>query len=779
MQVTTKITVDMTRPNIGARVNAVQGDGNTRYAEITLLSGGTGWEPPAGVEAAVAYRQPDGHKGLYNRLADDSPAIAIRENRAVVILAPQMMTVPGTVQASLVFNDARLNRLSTFPFTVSVASNPAAGAQKTEDYIRLQWLEDKLDAYLKQVRESGAFIGPTGPQGPQGETGPQGIPGPAGEPGRDGADGKDGAPGADGYTPVKGLDYGTPEDVAEIAQSAAEILQPDVNQIKGDLAALQGDVYTIRPEYAEVTDNLVTLSGVGLTQISTTKFTIESKSQHIVIGYKVKSGEKVKIDCTTFHNYIGFGYVWAATEDTPALWNGSNAIGMLSSDDYDYYCGNAEEQWKKCTAELTVPEGAKMIWVRAASPKIYTLVDMPESRIPTKTSQLENDSGFIQNKVFSVPAPTATVGTVTNQELHKVHSDSVSLWSFSETGEIDFGEMTVPHNSDDTLGLWIYVNESMLSYRANTDGAMHIYVNNVKVKECNTAYSFRVGWNYLPIDVENNTFSLKVAFTLVRGDYEFAIDSIELNYVPKVKPKILLSFDMGSETMYTNRHLLLKEYGFRATYANIWGVSEENRKKMLAYGDDWAVYGTDQSSGASYPGYSATVEQFEEYLQTTINRAESVGLFNPVSFYSPANAGLPNLMQALINKGYKIGRAAVSGQYDIDYFGKDSFYINVYGVGGTETSENVLNAIDHAINNGNSICVFTHDVEETPTSDLNACKAVYVEILEGIKERVNAGKCEVCTFTDFYREWMPNECASYLENRHEKEKQYILSKIAN
>ena len=198
---------------------------------------------------------------------------------------------------------------------------------------------------------------------------------------------------------------------------------------------------------------------------------------------------------------------------------------------------------------------------------------------------------------------------------------------------------------------------------------------------------------------------------------------------------------------------------------------------MFDYGDDWAIYGNDATAGTSYPGDSATVEQFEEYLQATINKTESIGLFNPISYFSPVNAGFQNLMQALKNKGYRIGRTAVSGQYAVDYFGKDSFYINKYGVGGEETSANVIKAIDNAINSGNSICVFTHDILENPDNNMNEKKSTYVEILEGIKERVNAGKCEVCTFTDFYREWMPNDCASYLENRHEKEKQYIMSKF--
>ena len=62
----------------------------------------------------------------------------------------------------------------------------------------------------------------------------------------------DGAPGADGHTPEYGVDYGTPEQISGIAQSASEILQPDINQIKDDIANVQlavsekMDSYTIK-----------------------------------------------------------------------------------------------------------------------------------------------------------------------------------------------------------------------------------------------------------------------------------------------------------------------------------------------------------------------------------------------------------------------------------------------------------------------------------------------------------------------------------------------------
>ena len=67
----------------------------------------------------------------------------------------------------------------------------------------------------------------------------------------------DGAPGADGHTPEYGVDYGTPEQISGIAQSAAEILQPEVNQLKNDLTDLQTakmDSYTIKTDMDSIAE---------------------------------------------------------------------------------------------------------------------------------------------------------------------------------------------------------------------------------------------------------------------------------------------------------------------------------------------------------------------------------------------------------------------------------------------------------------------------------------------------------------------------------------------
>lgn len=132
------------------------------------------------------------------------------------------------------------------------ASVPAALVQKVnanEKAISQKLDADELPAAvenaLAQAKESGAFDGAkgekgdpgekgdkgdTGAQGIQGEkgdkgdTGAQGAKGDKGDPGETGATGAAGAKGADGYTPVKGTDYWTEADIAEIKSYVDEAI---------------------------------------------------------------------------------------------------------------------------------------------------------------------------------------------------------------------------------------------------------------------------------------------------------------------------------------------------------------------------------------------------------------------------------------------------------------------------------------------------------------------------------------------------------------------------
>lgn len=67
----------------------------------------------------------------------------------------------------------------------------------------------------------------------------------AANPPADGKPGADGAPGADGYTPVKGVDYFTPEEIAEVAQQAAELVEiPEIEQLDAEKVVFSEDLLT-------------------------------------------------------------------------------------------------------------------------------------------------------------------------------------------------------------------------------------------------------------------------------------------------------------------------------------------------------------------------------------------------------------------------------------------------------------------------------------------------------------------------------------------------------
>lgn len=77
-------------------------------------------------------------------------------------------------------------------------------------------LQNATNEALAQAKASGEFKGDPGEQGEPGPAGPAGADGQPGEKGEPGQPGKDGKDGADGYSPVRGTDYWTEADKAEI-----------------------------------------------------------------------------------------------------------------------------------------------------------------------------------------------------------------------------------------------------------------------------------------------------------------------------------------------------------------------------------------------------------------------------------------------------------------------------------------------------------------------------------------------------------------------------------
>ena len=154
MNVTTKMKMDLQRPDINLSMDAVQGDCYSRSLEITLYSGVVPWTIPEGTIVAVRYHKPDGTKGYYDTMPDGDTAWNIQDNTLTVKLAPQMLTVSGTVLAQIEMIQG-VKMLSTFGMKIYVAANPAAGCLKSEDYVNwFQWIKEQSIQHNILVEQS-------------------------------------------------------------------------------------------------------------------------------------------------------------------------------------------------------------------------------------------------------------------------------------------------------------------------------------------------------------------------------------------------------------------------------------------------------------------------------------------------------------------------------------------------------------------------------------------------------------------------------------------------
>lgn len=115
-------------------------------------------------------------------------------------------------------------------------------------------------------------VGPQGPKGDTGPQGPQGIQGIQGETGPQGIQGIQGPKGDDGYSPVKGTDYWTAADKAEIVADTKDAVEPYVDE---KLEPIEEDVTDVKEDIQQLQNDKV--DKVAGKELSTNDYTDEDK----------------------------------------------------------------------------------------------------------------------------------------------------------------------------------------------------------------------------------------------------------------------------------------------------------------------------------------------------------------------------------------------------------------------------------------------------------------------------------------------------------------------
>lgn len=117
---TTELDLNLRLPNRYVVAHAVQNDRLSRKIKANLYDGGIAWNPPAGADAIVRFVKPDGTMGFYDTDEAGNTAVSWTGNVATIMLAEQVLTVPGDVYCQINFYTASEEKLSTFSFKIAV-----------------------------------------------------------------------------------------------------------------------------------------------------------------------------------------------------------------------------------------------------------------------------------------------------------------------------------------------------------------------------------------------------------------------------------------------------------------------------------------------------------------------------------------------------------------------------------------------------------------------------------------------------------------------------------
>lgn len=275
----------------------------------------------------------------------------------------------------------------------------------------------------------------------------------------DGTNGQDGRDGVDGYTPVKGVDYfdGAKGETGATGATgngiASAVLNADYTLT---LTFTDGTSYTtpsIRGEKGEQGD-----AGEVDTAMSGTSIL---PVQNRVIKAYVDNGLSVKADASSVPTKVSdltndAGYITTDNNTTYTLTKSGNTIMLTGSDGNNTSVTDANTTYSTMT-QAQATAGTSTSGLRISPKVLHDTIQNSLPTVPTKTSDLTNDSGYITSSALPTKVSDLTndSGFITASAIptnvSAFTNDSGYLTSYTETGNIEFDTSASTGTTDGDL----------------------------------------------------------------------------------------------------------------------------------------------------------------------------------------------------------------------------------------------------------------------------------------------------------------------------------------
>lgn len=558
---------------------------------------------------------------------------------------------------------------------------------------------------------------------------------------------------------------------AEEARAAAEKAKQDADADKEATEAAQAkaEAAQVAAENAEAeAKKAQTATETARRETETAKTAVETM-QSTVAGYAdnaniaKESAETAKAEAETAKNDAA--QAKEAAEKAKSGTAADREVTEAASKAAQVSATSAEESAKKAeTAKEEIQESTDQIQKNA-----------------TEIDSLKEDIGDLNTSVFNIEeSPNIFDKTKINQNKALVTwgTPTMTNYTYDKTGWVTSYPIAVHGGS--TIHVYKFEdggikNQNVANLVTFAKDGSFIAIegqnkNEIKLSE-NTAY--------IIFDISNLTFidSLMLTTEPYNGAYKeygrikedkIAKNAEDILKLKEDKTHIIFSFDAFK---IDNRFELMKSYGFPFTIAIAstiltYPISKEDYYNYFIDGDvDFSIYA---GKGDRPTDYRSDKDKWSAWVKGLVDGLkETSGLYYPV-MYSCQNAASSDILNEVVKEnGFRMCRNGTyynadgtttwgiltDRKYLIDgtkYF--DYYPLSVVKQEGYPTVEEIKAEIDNAIKKGKSIMLFTHYVkEDTETmSDTDCPLSKFTAVLDYVKEKVDAGLCDVKNARQFW-----------------------------
>lgn len=401
--------------------------------------------------------------------------------------------------------------------------------------------------------------------------------------------------------------------------------------------------------------------------------------------------------------------------------------------------------------------------------------------VNAETDSLKEDIGELNTSVFNIKeSPNIFDKTKINQDKALVTwgTPTMTNYTYDKTGWVTSYPIAVHGGS--TIHVYKFEdggikNQNVANLVTFAKDGSFIAIegqnkNEIKLSE-NTAY--------IIFDISNLTFidSLMLTTEPYNGAYKeygrikedkIAKNAEDILKLKEDKTHIIFSFDAFK---IDNRFELMKSYGFPFTIAIAstiltYPISKEDYYNYFIDGDvDFSIYA---GKGDRPTDYRSDKDKWSAWVKGLVDGLkETSGLYYPV-MYSCQNAASSDILNEVVKEnGFRMCRNGTyynadgtttwgiltDRKYLIDgtkYF--DYYPLSVVKQEGYPTVEEIKAEIDNAIEKKKSIMLFTHYVidDTKPMSDTDCPLSKFTAVLDYVKEKVDAGLCDVKNARQFW-----------------------------